>query len=405
MTTHKNLILKCLSICFFIILIFYQTICQSCDLQRDQECPPQYIVQSNAQQADHLIQSATKSAHILTKDQLLGQLCVLPEDIIISEIVTHLPFKDCHTLVSVNLYFYCLIAGYDYHVLNCLSSQNRLPKGFYPPENWGAFKRICPSQTITFTNSVTVPEHLAHPNTVHMISSRLFYREIGTIYNPPSHLWKHLNATAVHILNLSGYQTMNQKQDIMVLSDLCCALSDNHMLKALILNDYNFDTSGTQQFAEFLQSSKSLQHFTLRSCTMNNENFETLSVGLSLNKSVQSLSFSYINFDDNFFDLKTVVQINTTLTYIDLHSNHMDDVRAIALAHAIKKNQILKVLNLMCNDMGICGVLHIVKSIKNTRICKVDMRCNSRLNPLDPAYGKIHALVAKYKENGKDILL
>ena len=105
-------------------------------------------------------------------------------------------------------------------------------------------------------------------------------------------------------------------------------------------------------------------------------NFKYFCKALSANTSLTHLNFSSIG-DSGAASLSDAIQVNTTLTNLDLSWNIIGDSGAASLSDAIKVNTTLTNLNLSWNGIGDSGAASLSDAIKvNTTLTNLNLSWN-----------------------------
>ena len=162
---------------------------------------------------------------------------------------------------------------------------------------------------------------------------------------------------SVESLNLSYNQFCDSG-----IAELFCALKCNETLRTLNVSHNNI-IGNTVAISDYLQVNMTLSELDLSTNNITDEGVKKFTESIKVNTTLQNLDISHnIITDEGVKALAEAIQVNTTLRELNISSNKITDEGAKALAEAIQINTTLQELNISKNWISKEGVMRIVEA-------------------------------------------
>eukprot|EP00731_Ephydatia_muelleri_P002922 Em0001g2922a len=171
------------------------------------------------------------------------------------------------------------------------------------------------------------------------------------------------------------------------LSELCSALEVNTTLTELNLSFNTFDghsstilgPEGLSELCSALQMNTTLTELDLSSNTFDVHSLASLGKMLRGNKVLTSLQLKNLGIHvgpEGLSELCSALEVNTTLTELDLSYNAFDDHSSASLVQLLTNNQTLEKLSLRWSGLDDDAICSLAKGLEHCQLKKLDLWIN-----------------------------
>jgi Ran GTPase-activating protein (RanGAP) involved in mRNA processing and transport len=150
---------------------------------------------------------------------------------------------------------------------------------------------------------------------------------------------------------------------------LFSSLSVNKTIEKLSFSNFSFEENNFDSFREMSECIKQnnfIKYFSIKNYILHPENFEILSEGLMMNNKLLSLDLSNNFLNESSGELiERILSRNTSLKNLVLENNKLRDIGLFYVCLGLKENKTLKCLDLSENEISRIGLQFILDVFKN----------------------------------------